>query len=152
MAVTKDTISGDPMVGFNFKIEAEGQASGYFSEVSGISSETEVTEMKLVSGGYKEVVRKIPGRLKWGDITLKRGITANMDFWDWRQKVVDGKVDSARTNCTITMYDQANDAVAIWNLEQAWPSKLTGPSLNTDSSAVGIEELTLVCEGFNREK
>ena len=82
---------------------------------------------------------------------LKRGITANMDFWKWRKEVETGKVSGARSNCTITMYDQAGSPVAKWNLEAAWPSKITGPSLSTESSAVGVEELTVVCEGFERE-
>lgn len=151
MAATNDAVTGDPLIGFNFEIDVAGKAKGYFSEVSGISSENEVTEMKIVSGGYKEIIRKLPGRLKWGDITLKRGITANMDFWKWRQEVENGNVQQARANCTITMYDQAATPVAKWNLVSAWPSKLTGPSMSTDSSAVGIEEVTLVCEGFERE-
>ena len=74
-----------------------------------------------------------------------------MDFWKWRKEIEDGKVASARTNCTITMYDQENTPVAKWNLVDACPSKVTGPSLSTDSSAIGIEELTIVCEGFERE-
>ena len=134
-----DALTGDPLVGFNFELDVAGKAKGYFTEVSGISSENEVTE------------HKIPGRLKWGDITFKRGITANMDFWKWRKEVETGKVSGARSNCTITMYDQAGSPVAKWNLEAAWPSKITGPSLSTESSAVGVEELTVVCEGFERE-
>ncbi len=149
--MVSDAVNSDPLVGFNFEVDASGKAQGYFTEVSGISSETEVTEHKVVGQGDKEVVRKVPGRLKWGDITLKRGITSNMDFWKWRQMVEQGKVSSARANCTITMYDQAGTPVAKWNLVQAWPSKLTGPSMSTDSSAIGVEEVTLVCEGFERE-
>ena len=52
----------------------------------------------------KEVQAKSPGRLTWGDVTLKRGITDDLGFWDWRQMVVDGNVSGARKNCSITMY------------------------------------------------
>ena len=148
--VTKDALTGDPMVGFNFELKVDGKLTGYFTEVSGISSETEVTEHKIVGNGDKEAVRKVPGRLKWGDITLKRGITANMDMWKWRQEVVEGKIGSARSNGSIVMYDQSGVAVAQWDFEAAWPSKISGPSLNSESSAVGVEELTMVCEGFTR--
>jgi phage tail-like protein len=141
----------DPLVGFNFGLDVGGKAVGFFTEVGGLSSESEVTEHKIVGQGDKEIVRKIPGRLKWGDVTFKRGITDNMDFWKWRTQVETGQVNQARTNCTITMYDQAGTAVAKWNMENAWPSKLTGPQFSADSSAVGIEELTVVCEGFVRE-
>ncbi|MGB4863424.1 MAG: phage tail protein [Tepidiformaceae bacterium] len=151
MPAGKDAIKGDPMVGSSFFLDVSGKAGGYFTEVSGITSESEVTEHKVQTKNGQQVVRKIPGLNKWGDITLKRGITESMDFWKWRKEIEDGKVASARTNCTITMYDQENTPVAKWNLVDAWPSKVTGPSLSTDSSAIGIEELTIVCEGFERE-
>jgi phage tail-like protein len=88
----------DPLLGFNFALDVGGAIKGYFTEVGGIGSESEVVEQKVVSEKGVEVVLRIPGRLKWGDITLKRGITSNMDLWDWRQKVEDGKVKDARKN------------------------------------------------------
>lgn len=150
MATTKDALTGDPLVSFNFEVRIEGKVSGYFTECSGLGSESEVTEHKIVGSGDREAVRKIPGRLKWGDITLKRGITANMDFWTWRQMVVDGKVDSARAGGSIVMYDQAGTPVAQWDFDAAWPSKISGPSVQADSSAVGIEEVVIVHEGIRR--
>ena len=49
---------------------------------------------------------QIPGRVEWGEITLKRGLTTNIEFWDWREMVVTGDVASARVDCTITMFDR----------------------------------------------
>lgn len=145
-----DAMTGDPLVSFNFEVKIEGKVSGYFTECSGLGSESEVTEHKIVGSGDREAVRKIPGRLKWGDITLKRGITGNMDFWTWRQMVVDGQVASARAGGSIVMYDQAGTAVAQWDFDAAWPSKISGPSVQADSSAVGIEEVVIVHEGIRR--
>lgn len=150
MPTTKDALTGDPLVSFNFEVKIEGKLSGYFTECSGLGSESEVTEHKIVGSGDREAVRKIPGRLKWGDITLKRGITANMDIWDWRQMVVDGKVGAARANGSVIMYDQAGTAVAQWDFVAGWPSKVTGPSVQADSSAVGVEEMVIVHEGIKR--
>jgi phage tail-like protein len=93
---------------------------------------------------------KIPGRLKWENIVLKRGITSNMDVWDWRKMVEDGDVKSARKNGTITMYDQTLSPVAQWNFESAWPVKVTGPSVKSDSTELGVEELTLAHEFIRR--
>jgi hypothetical protein len=45
-----------------------------------------VIEHKVVTEKGQEVVLKIPGRLKWENITLKRGITSSMDIWDWRKR------------------------------------------------------------------
>lgn len=148
--VTNDALTGDPIVSYNFSLDLGGKAAGYFTEVSGLGSETEVTEHKITAQGDKEAVRKVPGRLKWGDITLKRGLTANMDIWQWRKLVEEGKVDQARINGSVIMYDNIGTIVAQWDFVRAWPSKLSGPSLNTESSAIGIEEVTIVHEGIIR--
>jgi phage tail-like protein len=152
MAATDDALSGDPMIGAHFEVSV-GAVTGYFTEVSGLGSESEIVEHKIMAKGVKEpIVRKIPGRLKWGDIVLKRGITKNMDFYKWRNQVEQGKVDAARLDGTIIMYDQNMTAVASWEFYKAWPSKITGPQLQADGNAVGIEELTIVHEGIKRMK
>ncbi len=142
----------DPLVGFHYAIEIQGVITGYFTECSGIGSEHEVVEHKVVDEKGREFIQKIPGRLKWQDITLKRGITDNMDIWDWREMVVQGKVDEARRNGSIVMFNQALEEVARWNFENAWPSKVSGPSMKSDSNEFGIEELVITHEGLYREK
>ena len=74
----------DPLVGFHFGIDMQGKIEGFFTECSGLGSEHEVIEHKVVKEG-KEIVMKIPGRLKWENIVLKRGIMKNMDIWNWRK-------------------------------------------------------------------
>jgi phage tail-like protein len=150
MPATKDAVSGDPLLGFHFAVEVSGIVGGYFTECSGLGSEHEVVEHKIVKDG-RTIVRKIPGRLKWGDITLKRGITTNMDMWDWRKMVEDGNVSSARKNGSIIMFDQEFNEVARWNFTSGWPSKVSGPSPKADGNEVGIEELTIVHEGIERK-
>lgn len=142
----------DPLIGFNFMIDVGGKIKGYFTEVSGLGSENEVIEQKVVTEKGVEVVLKIPGRLKWGDVTLKRGITSNLDMWNWRQMVVDGKVKDARMNGSIVMFDRELKETARWNFTNAWPLKITGPSPKSDSNEIGIEELTLVHEAIARAK
>ena len=142
----------DPLVGFHYGIEVQGVVNGYFTECSGIGSENELIEHKVVDEKGRESIQKIPGRLKWQDITLKRGITSNMDIWDWRDQIVEGKVDDARKNGSIVMFDQAGDEVARWNFENAWPLKVSGPAMKADSNEFGIEELVITHEGLYREK
>lgn len=150
MSVAKDAVTGDPIVSFNFGVELSGKATGYFTECSGLGSETEVIEHKVVGENGKEFIRKIPGRLKWGDITLKRGVTTNLDMWEWRQQVVDGDVKGARKNGSIVMYDQDGTEVARWDFEKAWPSKISGPTAKSDDNVVSIEEFVLVHEFIKR--
>lgn len=142
----------DPLISFHFAIEVQGKVSGYFTEVGGLGSEHEVIEHKIVDTKGREIVQKIPGRMKWQDITLKRGITKEMDLWKWRKQVEDGDVEGARRNGSIVMFDQSLKEVARWNFERAWPTKVTGPSLQADSNAFGVEEMTLVHEGIIRIK
>jgi phage tail-like protein len=141
----------NPLVAFKFGLEIEGKLAGYFTTVSGIGSESQVIEHKITDAGTGEtIIQKIPGRLTWNDITLKRGVTSSIDVWDWRQEVVDGKVDDARTNCSIIAYNQANEEIGRWNLENAWPSKVSGPEMDAGGTDYMVEDITIVHEGLSR--
>lgn len=140
----------DPLVSSWFGVEFQGEVVGAFRECSGLGSENEVVEYKASGPKGEYVIKKVPGRLKWNNITLKRGITDAMDMWKWRKLVEQGKIEDARKNGTITMYNQQGDAVAKWNFINAWPSKLSGPSANASNNEVAIEELELTHEGYER--
>ncbi len=146
------TQTRDPLVGFHYAIEVQGVVTGYFTECSGIGSEHEIIEHKIVDEKGRELIQKIPGRLKWENVTFKRGITENMDIWDWRETVVQGQVDDARRNGSVVMFNQSLEEVARWNFENAWPLKVSGPSMKADSNEFGVEELVLTHEGLYREK
>jgi len=140
----------DPLLGFTFGVDFSGKAEGLFTECSGLTSESEIVDHKVVDKQGKEFIQKIPGRLKWGDITLKRGITKSMDFWTWRKEVEDGKIQTARTNGSIIMYDREYNPAARWDVERAWPSKLSGPTAKADSNEFGVEEVVIVFEAYKR--
>jgi len=140
----------DPLVAFKFGLEIEGKLSGYFTQVGGIGSETEVIQQKVVSETGETIIQQIPGRLSWTPVTLKRGVTSSMDIWEWRQAVVEGKIEDARTNCSIVAYSQDNTEIARWNFENAWPSKVVGPEMDSGSTNYMIEDVTIVHEGVLR--
>jgi phage tail-like protein len=140
----------DPVVGFQFSLQIDG-VTGYFTEVSGIGSENAVATHKVVTTEAKEVTIQVPGRVEWGEITLKRGLTDSFEFWNWRELVVTGDTETARKDVTITMYDRSYTEVVTWQLTNAWPSKLSGPSIASDSNDFAIEELTIVHEGLTRD-
>jgi phage tail-like protein len=142
----------DPLVSFHYAIEIQGEVTGFFSECSGLGSEHEVIEQKLVDAKGRQFIKRIPGRLKWENITLKRGITDKMDIWSWRKMVEEGKVQDARRNGSIVMMDQELKEVARWDFENAWPTKVSGPSLKSDGNEVGVEELVLAHERLWRTK
>lgn len=142
----------DPLVGFHFGVDISGAVKGYFTECSGLGSEHEVIEHKIISEKGQEVVLKLPGRLKWENIVLKRGITSNMDMWTWRKDVENGELEKARRNGSIVMYDSKLKEVARWDFERGWPLKVTGPQPKADSNEIGVEELTIAHEYIKRTK
>jgi len=142
----------DPLIGFSFSLEVSGKVQGYFTEIGGLGSETEIVEHKITDPMGRDLIQKIPGRLKFTDVTLKRGVTALMDLWTWRKMVEDGDIGGARSNGSIIMYDQSLAAIAQWDFTNGWPTKVTGPSLSSDSNAFGVEEVTITYEYLVRVK
>ena len=63
---------------------------------------------------------------------------------------VEGKIDDARTNCSIVAYSQDNAEIARWNFENAWPSKVIGPDMDAGSTTYMVEDVTIVHEGVER--
>jgi len=140
----------DPLVSFHFYVEIDGITQAQFKECSGLDSTSEVVEYKEANKDGVTVVRKVPGALTWSDIVLKRGITDIMELWDWRKQIEEGKVDEARKNGSIVLYNQSNQEMARWNFVDGWPTKITGPQISADSNEIAIEELTIAHEGLER--
>jgi phage tail-like protein len=143
-----------PYSAYNFIVEFDGNdpatsALGGFSDVSGLS--TEVTLMEYRQGNDKENrVRKIPGLHKSGDVTLKRGIMGQTNFWQWVQ--ITRTDPTHRRGVTITLQDEQHNAILKWRLINARPMKWTGPTLAAKGgSDVAMEELVLASEGFEFE-
>ena len=111
----------DPLVGFQYRIEVSGIINGYFLECSGLGSEHELIEHKVIDEQGNEWIQMLPGRLKWDQIKLKRGITDNMDIWDWRKMVEEGRMADSRMNGSITMLNQELNPVAQWDFVNGRP-------------------------------
>ena len=137
----------DPFRGFNFKLEIDGISRNGFRECSGLDASTDVAEYR--EGTEKgNTARKLPGLNKYSNITLKWGITDDASLFDWRKKVIDGKVE--RKNGSIVLMDEAGDEKVRWNFVNAWPSKWTGPTFNATANEVGIETLEIAHEGVTK--
>jgi len=135
----------DPYGQFNFLIEVEGVTVGGFSEVSGLTTDTNIIEYREGNEQFG-TTRKLPGLMKYNNIVLKRGYTQDQKLWDWRKKVIDGKTQ--RASGTITLMDEARQPALRWNFREGWPSKWEGPALNGKTSEVAIETLEIAHEGL----
>lgn len=144
---------GDALASYTYQIEIDGVSMAQFKEVSGLSTEIQVIEHNENREKGLPVVKKLPGAVKWGDITLKRGMTDNPAFWEWINKVADeGDVDGARKNGSIVLYDYSRQGeVARFNFEYGWPSKISVGTLSAGSNEVLLEEVTITHEGLKKE-
>ena len=133
----------DPYKAFNFLVEIDGIAHAVFSEVTGLESETAVIEYRA---GGENVVRKLPGLTKFGNITLKRGITQDAELWNWRKSIIDGDID--RRNGSIVLLDDKRSPVVRWNFHNGWICKWEGPALSAKSNEVAIETMEIAHEGL----
>jgi phage tail-like protein len=140
----------DPLVSYHFHVEIDGITKAQFKDCSGLDSESEVIEYKEANKDGVTVVKKIPGALRYSDITLRRGITDVMELWDWRKQVEQGDVDKARRNGSIVLYDQSNNEIARWNFVDGWPRKVSGPRFSADANEIAIEEMAIAHEGMER--
>jgi phage tail-like protein len=137
----------DPLIGFMFALDINGM-TGYFTEISGIISESAVATHKVTNPEGREVVLQVPGRSDGAEFTVKRGLTKNSEFWDWRELVVQGRVADARVDGTIIMFNREYEEVRRWSFINGWPSKITGPQIASDSNDFTVEEMTIVHEGM----
>lgn len=137
----------DPFANFNFLLEIGGITNAGFSECSGLSIEN--TPIEYREGNDALTPHKQPGLNKFGNITLKRGVTTNRELFDWLKLVTDGDVE--RRPVSIILQDELHQPKVRWNLREAWPCKLTGPDLKANASEMAIETLEICHEGLERQ-
>jgi phage tail-like protein len=139
----------DPYRTFRFFLEIDGINQAGFSEVTIPDASSDVVEYR--EGNELPTVRKLPGLNKYGNVTLKWGITDSMELYEkWRKPVEDGKI--VRKNVAITLMDEEGNPAARWEFVEAWPSKYDAPDLNAKGTDVAIETLEIVHEGMKRAK
>ncbi|MEZ6134625.1 MAG: phage tail protein [Pirellulaceae bacterium] len=144
-------IRTDPYGGYNFLVTINGvsddgnSVSGAFTEASGL--EVEVTPIEYRNGNEDITVRKIPGLKKFTNITLKRGITGDIEFWNWIRTGMTGNVQ--RADGSIVLLDEDRDEVLRWNFTRGWACKHTGPGLNATNNEIAMDTLEICHEGLS---
>jgi phage tail-like protein len=143
VAVQRD----NPYPNHNFAVDIGlGDTIG-FSEVDLPAGEIEVIEYR--EGNELARARKLPGLAKYANVTLKRGVTGNLELFEWWTSIRDGQL--LRRKVVITLLDEQRQPVQRWVLRDAWPAKLDYSSLNALGNEVVIETLELAHEGFETE-
>ncbi|MBM6621250.1 phage tail protein [Micrococcaceae bacterium RIT802] len=140
-----------PMTTLNFTVSwgetEEAQAS--FSEVSGLTMESEVIEYR---GGAdpRQSTSKQAGLQKYGNITLVRGIMPTVTgnaIYAWFRASTQGAGD--RREVVISLLNEDRDPAMTWNVRAAFPVKVEGPGLKSTGTDVSLEKVELACEGVS---
>lgn len=116
----------DPLRNFRFRVEIDGIQQAGFSEVTGFDATVDPIDYR--EGNDPTHVRKLTGLTKYGNVTLKWGVTDSMALYDWHRQIVDG--DIQRKNIAIVVVDEAGQDKARWEIVEAWPSKYDPTDLN----------------------
>jgi len=136
---------------FRYQVEIDGISRAGFSEVSGMNMNTDAVEYRE-GDDLRNTPRKLPGLTKFGNITLRWGVSDDADFLDWITSVAPTNSASptglARHNVTITLIDDAGNPGPQWELINAWPVGYNVPDLNGLGSEVAIHSLELCHEGL----
>jgi phage tail-like protein len=138
----------DPYRSYNFKLLVNNVTEGHFTEVTGLG--VQVERISYREAGNNASVRAVPGRVTYSSVTLRYGLTASTELWDWLMTAVEGRV--SRRNVSVVMLDSAGaNEVLRWNLRSAWPQEWYGAPLDAMSRELAIESLVLAHEGLTRE-
>jgi phage tail-like protein len=135
-----------------FLVEIDGQSVGRFIEMSGLEVNIEVEEHH--EGGENFFTHKLPGRITWPNLVLKRGITQSNNLIAWMDKVAAGGFEAEgnkleRSTMAVTLMSASGKRLRSWNFEGAFPVKWTGPSFAMASDDQAMEELEIAHHGFS---
>jgi phage tail-like protein len=135
----------DAAPSYKYYVEIEGLLVAEFTECTGLSVERQVKTYE--EGGVNDFVHVLPGRVKYANLVLKRGITYSREMWKWFQfGIYDGLVK--RVNMSIILGDASGLKAKHWNVLSAFPVKYTGPDLKADSAEAAIETVEIAHHGL----
>lgn len=155
---TVNTQRFDPYKNFNFRVKWDGQYVAGVSKVSGLKRTTEVVKHR--EGGDPSSSRKSPGRTEYDAITLERGVTYDVAFEQWANKVwslnagLGAEVSLAdfRKDITLELYNEAGQLVIAYKIYRCWVSEYQAfPDLDANANAIAIQHIKLENEGWERD-
>jgi phage tail-like protein len=131
----------DPAPAYRYYVEVENELTGSFVECSGIAARREILEIR--EGGVNTHTHKLPGRITYGTLTLKKGVMYSSDMWDWFQA---GALNYQikYTSMTIIHFASQLFAPARWyNVMDVYPVSWQVTDFNADSSTYSVDTLEI---------
>ena len=148
----------DPYKNFKFRVKWDGKYVAGVSKVGGLKRTTEVVEHR--EGGDPSTSRKSPGRNKFDAITLDRGVTHDLEFENWANKVWDFSsglgaevsLKDFRKDIIIEIYNEAGQLALAYKVFRTWVSEYQATAdLDANANAVLIQHIKLENEGWERD-
>lgn len=133
-----------PEAGFRFVVQGPNGFIASAQEVLGMEKEVQIIKYRHSNSDLFSTI-KMPGIAKYGKVTLKRVIVENTgSFWDFERQIKMNTI--ARGTWFIRLLDANGNVMMQWQLNNAWPTKITGSDLKSDGSEVSIDTLTIAHE------
>jgi phage tail-like protein len=148
----------DPYKNFKFRVKWDGRYVAGVSKVSALRRTTELVEHR--QGGDPSTSRKSPGRSSFEAVTLERGVTHDLEFEQWANKVwnfgggpgAESSLRDFRKDVIIDMFNEAGQKVISYKVYRCWVSEYQAlPELDANANAVAIQTLKLENEGWERD-
>jgi phage tail-like protein len=148
----------DPYKNFKFRVKWDGRYVAGISKVGALKRTTELVEHR--EGGDPSTGRKSPGRTKYEAITLERGVTHDLEFEQWANKVwnfgagagAEVSLKDFRKDITLEVFNEAGQKVIAYNIFRCWVSEFQAlPEMNANANEVAIQRIRLECEGWERD-
>ena len=115
-----------------------------FQEVSGMDVENQIIEYRK-SNSTLFSTEKMPGIVKYGNVTMKRGIFVNdNNFWKWHAEIKMNTIK--RRTVLIKLLDENGETTMQWQLNNAWPTKITSTDLKSDGNEVAVDTIEIAHE------
>lgn len=149
----------DPYKNFKFRIKWDGKYVAGISKMSTLKRTTEV--IKHREGGDPSTSRKSPGRTEYESITLERGVTHDLEFENWANKVwhfgnalgSEVSLKDFRKDVIIDIYNEAGQKAISYNIYRCWVSEYQSlPDFDANANAVAIQHIKLENEGWMRDE
>lgn len=148
----------DPYKNFKFRLKWDGRTVAGISKVSALRRTTEVVTHR--TGGDPSTVHKAPGTSRYEPITIERGVTHDMEFERWANKVLnlgagagsEASLKDFRKDIVLELHNEAGQLVMAYKIYRCWPSTFQAlPDLDANANAVAIQTIVLENEGWERD-
>lgn len=143
---------------FRFMVEFTGISNlkeQFFQEVSGLSWELEVEDLQ--AGGVNEYSIRLPKRLKYPNLVLKRAMYSDLNLAKWMEDSIQDyfispseRTPKGITDIMVTLLNYDNSDLARWQVTQAFPLKWNLSPFNAMENKFVIETLEFGYQSFKR--